>query len=171
MNVTHIPHRVGGTRCVLENLPSWLSCNPDIVHFNTGLHDLAFNPSGGSPPGSYVPLEVYGRNLEQIVDVLQRSGAETLVWASSTPVHDEWHMTGDHSEDMRSLSRRLEDVRRYNDTAAEVMRRRSIEINDLFTSIMEEGLEECILADGVHLSAKGAALLGKLVAERILARL
>lgn len=167
-NLAHVPHNPGGTNNVLAFLENWLQCAPDVIHINAGLHDLAFNPAGTVPPPSYNPPERYAENLERIVEILKASSASKIFWGMNTPVHNEWHRTNARQEENRTVCRKNEDVVAYNEVANAVMERHSIEINDLYTPIVEHGVEKCLLGDGVHLSHFGAQLLGKLVAEKIL---
>ena len=161
-HLTHIPHNTGGTIAVLNHLEDWLSCRPDIVHVNAGLHDLATAAPGAPPhPWNRLP-EQYAENLRRIIAIIRDAGVEEIVWALNTPVHDQWHTTS------RQLHRLNKDVILYNQTATEVMAELHIPINDLFQPILEAGLETCLLRDGVHLTHTGSALLGRIVADRIL---
>lgn len=161
-NLTHIPHNTGGTIAVLNHLEDWLSCRPDIVHVNAGLHDLATAPRGAPPHPSHQPPEIYAKNVRQIVEVINTAGVETTIWVLNTPVRDQWHTTN------RKLHRLNKDVILYNQTATEIMAELDIPINDLFQPILEAGLETCLMRDGVHLTHTGSALLGRIVADRIL---
>ncbi len=161
-NLTHIPHNTGSTTAVLNNLEDWLSCRPDIVYLNAGLHDLATAPRGAPPPPSHQPPEIYAKNVRQIIEMINTAEVEMTIWALNTPVHDQWHTTD------RKLHRLNKDVILYNQTATEVMAELDIPINDLFQPILEAGLEACLMRDGVHLTHTGSALLGRIVADRIL---
>ena len=167
-NLTHIPHNTGGTKGILVCLENWLSCQPDIVHFNVGLHDLVLNPKGDKIPPSYNSIDQYVANLEKIVDMIKSSNVQSIIWGTNTPVQDEWHRYRPRSKKDRKVVRTLADVIEYNKAAEEVMKRHNIEINDMFKAIMDAGLEDCLLPDGVHLSYKGSVVLGKLVADKIL---
>lgn len=162
VNLTHIPHNTGGTTPVLEYLNDWLSCRPDIVHINAGLHDLATSATGAYPHRSYNPLDKYANNLRQIIEMINIAGVETTIWALNTPVHDQWHTTD------RKLHRLTKDVVLYNQIAAEVMAELDIPINDLHQPMLDAGLETCLMRDGVHLTHTGSALLGRIVMDRIL---
>ena len=94
--------------------------------------------------------------------MINTAEVETTIWALNTPVHDQWHTTD------RKLHRLNKDVILYNQTATEVMVELDIPINDLFQPILEAGLETCLMRDGVHLTHTGSALLGRIVADRIL---
>ncbi len=162
VNLTHIPHNTGGTTPVLQHLNDWLSCRPDIVHINAGLHDLATAAPGAPPHRSYVAPETYAKNLRRIIEMINIAGVQTTIWALNTPVHDQWHTAG------WRLRRRNKDVTLYNQIATEVMAELNIPVNDLFQPILEAGLESCLMRDGVHLTHTGSALLGRIVADRIL---
>ncbi len=161
-NLTHVPHNTGNTDAVLDHLEDWLSCRPDIVHVNAGLHDLATAPPGAPPHPGHQPPEIYAKNLRQIVEMINIAGVETTIWALNTPVHDQWHMT------VRKLHRLNKEVALYNQIATQVMTELNIPVNDLFQPILEAGLETCLMRDGVHLTHTGSALLGRIVADRIL---
>ena len=162
VNLTHIPHNTGGTTPVLEYLNDWLSCRPDIVHINAGLHDLATAAPGEPPHRSYNPPDKYAKNLRQIIEMINIAGVKTTIWALNTPVHDEWHTTD------RKLHRLTKDVVLYNQIGTEVMTELNIPTNDLFQPILDGGLETCLMRDGVHLAHAGSALLGRIVSDRIL---
>ena len=161
VNLTHIPHNTGGTTPVLEHLDDWLSCRPDIVHINAGLHDLATPAPGTQPHRPYNTPETYASNLRRIVELLRNAGVPQVIWALSTPVHDQWHTTS------RRLRRANKDVILYNQIATQVMAELDVPINDLCQPIIEMGLERCLMRDGVHLGHLGSTLLGKIVANRI----
>lgn len=162
LNLIHIPHNTGGTIGVLDYIDDWLSSRPDLVHVNAGLHDLATAPPGAPPHPWHQPPEQYAENLRRIVAIIRDAGVEEIVWALNTPVHDQWHTTD------RKLHRLNKDVTLYNQIAAEIMAELDIPINDLFQPILEAGLETCLMRDGVHLTHTGSALLGRIVADRIL---
>lgn len=162
LNLTHIPHNTGNTNAVLDHLSDWLSCRPDIVYINAGLHDLAIAPPGAPPHPRHNSPEVYAQNVRRIIEVILSDGARHIIWALTTPVYDERH-TSD-----RTLHRRNEDVILYNQIATEVMAELNIPVNNLFQPIMKMGLERSLMRDGVHLQHAGSALLGRIVADRIM---
>jgi hypothetical protein len=161
-NLIHIPHNTGGTIAVKLFLENWMTARPDIVHINTGLHDLVFDPQGKRTPITYTSPEVYKKNLQWIISTIRASGVQTVIWGRCTPIQEQWHMENPN------LGRRLSDVRLYNDIADSVMRSLDVPINDLFQPMLDAGLERCVVRDGVHLSQEGSALLGRLVAEWVL---
>lgn len=168
-NLTHIPHNTGGTNSVLQFIKNWLSCKPDIVHINAGLHDLAFDPiPDRSPPAAYNSIEQYAANLNQIITIIKESGVQKIIWGSNTPVQEQWHLYKPRTNNLRAITRTTSDVIKYNQTAEDVMRKHGVEINDMFNILIETGVEECLIADGVHLNNVGSRILGNLVATNIL---
>lgn len=159
-NITHIPHNTSNSKVVLRFLPDWLSCKPDIVHFNAGLHDLKLYPDHTGPE-SYSSPAVYSANLDKIIQTVRQHGAKHIIWGSNTPVKEAWHNCG-------RFRRYTKDINEYNGIAERVMHTHDVDINDLYRTLMDSALDDCLLADGVHLSHRGSAILGKAVADKIL---
>ena len=166
-NLTHIPHNCGGTKEWRNFLQHWLSCKPELVHINAGLHDLAFSLKGDKPPTGYNSVEQYAENLEWIISTLKANNVKTILWGLNTPVQEEWHRWIPAKKKPRSIGRLNQDIRLYNDASIRVMKGHNIPITDLFTPLWEKGVENVLLADGVHLNHQGSVILGKLVAETI----
>jgi arylsulfatase A-like enzyme/lysophospholipase L1-like esterase len=145
----------------LARLDEWLGDTRwDVIHFNWGLHDLAYRLPG--KPGSRdkvngsiaTPLDQYERNLNELVDRLQRTGAQ-LVWASTTPVPpgESGRVAGDEI--------------RYNRVAERIMRERGIAIDDLH-ALVADRMDELGSAPGnVHFTKQGSAILADQVASSI----
>lgn len=158
--VSHHEGNCGDTRNVLEHLAAWLAADADatLIHFNVGLHDLR---TWHRNQRHQVPLDEYWRNLTEIVRRLLATG-KTLVWASTTPTHDERNAaTG------AEFYRVHADVLAYNEAAREVAGAAGIPMNDLHAVVWEAGLDECLSADGVHMTEGGYALLGQAVSQAI----
>ncbi len=166
-NITHIPHNTENSGLVLHFIEDWLQDSPAIVHFNAGLHDLATVPSTDVLPPWHNTIPQYQENLRRIIAAIGNSGARKIIWGSSTPAHDGWHNVDVRTGKSRGVLRMNADVIRYNQAAAEVMGEHDIPINDLYSTVVERGLEQCLIADGIHLSAAGAELLGRAVADAI----
>ena len=169
-NVSHVSHNTENSGLVLQYIDDWLQCRPNVVHFNAGLHDLSTAPGTDVLPPWHHPIARYQDNLRKIVAALRAAGVGTIIWASSTPVHDGWHNADVRTGKTRGVLRHNADVIRYNEAAAVAMRELEVPINDLYSVVMKHGMERCLIADGVHLSAEGAVLLGRVVAEAILER-
>jgi len=168
-NLTHIPHNTGGTNSVLQFIKNWLSCKPDIVHINAGLHDLAFDPIPENPsPPAYNSIEQYAANLNQIITIIKESGVQKIIWGSNTPVQEQWHLYKPRTNKLRTITRTMADVIKYNQVAEDVMQKHGVEINDMLSPLMEVGVEKCLISDGVHLSHTGSEILGNSVATKIM---
>ena len=159
-NLTHVPHHIGGSRSVAANMEKWLGCNPSIVHLNCGLHDLTTLPNGARFP-AHLPIPDYVENLQRIIDTLRECKVEHVIWGTCTPLNEDMYQA--------KIVRRMEDIKRYNDAAVEVMNKNNIEINDLFHPLLEDnGLQKNYQKDGGHLNKHGSELLARIVATKIL---
>ena len=152
-----VPKENGGdSRNVLAHLDDWVfSRQPGLVHVNCGLHDLkrAFGE------GSEVPLDEYERNVRQILQRLQRELDGGVVWATTTPVDENWH----HQN--KGFDRLEADVEAYNAAARAVAEDLGVPIDDLFAVVQREGKARLLTQDGVHFTEEGSQLLGRVVAE------
>ena len=142
----------------MADLDNWvLDRRADVVHVNSGLHDLKL------PEGEYqVPLEQYVHNLHEMIDRVRGEFDGQMIWATTTPVMDERHQAVKHFE------RHEEDVRRYNEAALAVMESHGVSINDLHETVMEAGVARLLTDDGVHFTDEGYRILANAVADRIL---
>ena len=152
-----VPEENGGdSRNILAHLDQWVfSRHPDLVHVNCGLHDLkrAFGAK------SEVPLDEYERNVRQILQRLQRELDGGVVWATTTPVDENWH----HQN--KGFDRLEADVEAYNAAARAVAEDLGVPIDDLFAVVEREGKARLLTQDGVHFTEEGSHLLGRAVAE------
>jgi hypothetical protein len=162
-----LPANCFSTAVGLTDLNKWLgSTKWSVIQFNWGLHDLCYrNPEANTPAHRdkqhgkiEVPLEAYKKNLEALVNELQKTGAR-LIWASTTkvPDGDEGRFTGD-------------DVK-YNAAARGVMERHHIAIDDLHALTVSFPPELSLGPGNVHYKPEGYARLAKQVADSILAAL
>ncbi len=158
------PDENGGTsQNVLDHLDEWvLSRRADVIHINAGLHDIRLYPDATV---NNVPLDKYRSNVELVLKtVVEKTGAR-LIWATTTPVNQQWHNEGN----VRKGFKRLEaDVVAYNEASTEIARNLGIEINDLFQLVTDAGPGRLWMPDGVHFNEQGSALLGKAVADFVL---
>lgn len=164
-NLSHISHNTENSGLVRRYIDDWMLCKPDVVHVNAGLHDLSTAPGTDVLPPWHHPVPRYQDNLRTIIDSVRAGGAQTVIWASSTPVHDGWHNVDVRTGRTRGVLRTNADVLRYNQAAADVMNEMDVPINDLYSIVTDHGLERCLIADGVHLSAHGARIVGEHVAQ------
>jgi lysophospholipase L1-like esterase len=163
VNVIGIEENGGDSDQMLKNLDNWIiSRNADLIHFNCGLHDLRVDPKTGK---YQQPPDIYGQNLQQIVKRLQNETKAILVWATSTPVIDERHNA------VKEFHRYKRDVEAYNKVATPIMKKAGIITNDLFSVIMNDDIEICLMPDGVHATEHGNNLLTEAVINCILREL
>jgi lysophospholipase L1-like esterase len=153
----------GDSGNILQHFDEWiLNKDFDLIHFNCGLHDLKVNRTTGE---YQQPIEVYEQNLKQIIKRLKEETNAKLVWATITPVIDERHNA------VKDFNRHQKDVIEYNKVATDIMTEANIAIDDLFSVIMNDILEDCLLNDGVHMSEHGNELLTEVVSNCVLKEL
>ena len=151
-NIHRVPINAGPTPRGIENVDSWLGDGRwDTIHFNWGLHDLR-RMFDGLPQ---VDVATYRRNLERLVGRLEETRA-SLIWASTTPVP----AVPVTPQSVPS------DVPRYNEAAIEVMARRSMTVNDLYSYAVPR-LNKLQRAGDVHFTAEGSLALARVVARAI----
>ena len=155
-NVLRVPANAGPTTRGLEYVDAWLGEEHwDVIHFNWGLHDLKRLKDGKMDVSGerQVPPEQYQRNIEALVKTLKATGAK-LIWATTTPVPD------------GANGRIRGDEVRYNDIAADVMKKHGVAANDLYAA-MAGHLASYQKRANVHFSEEGSAFLGERVAAAI----
>ena len=166
-NVWRPDANTGDTRRGLENLESWLGDNRwDVIHFNWGLHDLAYRHPESKVRGRLdkvngsisVPLDDYKANLENLVVSLQNTGAN-LIWASTTYVPE------------GEPGRVVGDELKYNEAARTIMLRHSVVINDLHTKTSEMAAEFFVKPGDVHYTTEGYSRIATQVVQQIKAAL
>jgi len=165
-NVHRIPVNGGPTINGLKHLDAWLGTSKwDVIHFNWGLHDLKYmgpnNQNGADPksPASHqqVPLADYERNLKQLVQRLQATGAR-LIWRNTTPIPE------------GSAGRVPGDEVKYNEAAARVMQAAGVITEDLYQHSLA-GPKDIQLPANVHYTPQGYQYLAEQVAAAISAQL
>jgi len=151
------PEENGGTSAnVLAHLEAWALSQPvDIVHVNCGLHDLAQD----APGRPRVEVSQYVRNVENILLQLASTGAR-VIWGTTTPVLDDLHNS------RKPFQRYHTDVCRYNEAALHVVSRLRVPVNDLYSIIFKNGVEESVY-DGVHMKPTANALLANAVTNSV----
>lgn len=150
-NLHRPPENCESTREGLAKLERWLGDGHwDVIEFNWGLHDLKYVDEKGKLTSveqgrQKVPLPEYKRNLEKLVQRLERTGA-VLIWRNTTPVPPGARGRIPGSED------------RYNQAAAVIMARHGIRVNDMNGFIRKNRIPH-IKPDNVHFSRQASAQL------------
>jgi len=101
-DVCRVPVNCAETRKMLKNHKLWLGDGDwDVIHFNWGLHDLKRLTEDGKldktrKADNLVPVEEYKENLENIIQILKKTGA-TLIFATTTiiPLEAPGRVAGD----------------------------------------------------------------------------
>ena len=150
VNLHRIPTNGGPTTRGVENIEQWLGKGKwDMIHFNWGLHDLKYINGKHQ-----VSIAEYEANLKKLVKRLKKTNAK-LIWCSTTPVPLNVNPP-----------RKNEDVLKFNQVAAAIMKNEEVEINDLY-SFAKERLTKIQRPDNVHFTSEGSQVLGKEVARVI----
>jgi hypothetical protein len=147
------------TRYTRTRLEGWLTeFQPDAVHWNNGLHDLKH---AKGKPECQVPLDEYRANLSAMADRLAVACPGKVIWATCTPVIEEWH------NPVRSFDRYNDDIAVYNQAALEIMYAHEFRVTDLGALVSSHAKERLMLrSDGVHYNDQGRLLLaGAVIAQ------
>lgn len=142
-NVHRAPANCGPTSTGVRMIDVWLGDGRwDVIHFNFGIHDRA------------TPIADYTQRMEQLVERMKKTGAK-LIWATTTPIPD-----------VPEKNQTAESIVQRNEAAAEIMKKHSVVIDDLFTAVTPH-LKELQNPGDVHFNGSGYDFLGKKVAESI----
>jgi acetyl esterase/lipase len=163
VEVRHNEGNAQHTGTGLSRIKEWLGEERwDVIHFNWGLWDLCYrnreapNPRTRDKTGGTLttPLDQYEANLQELVTVLEGTGAR-LIWANTTPVPE------------GEPGRFQGDELKYNAAAQRVMAAHGIPIDDLWSRARSRR-ETIHRADGdVHFTPEGSAFLARQVAGLI----
>jgi lysophospholipase L1-like esterase len=150
---------------LLANSPRWIKDQPvDIIHLNSGLHDIKNIPFHSRKP--LVSAELYAENIERIIKYIHHCWPEcVIIWSTTTPVSDEKALAA--HEKAQDFSRYNEDVIKYNTISTEVVQRLGVPVNDLYAFVMQADMQLIMKDDGVHFTDFGNELLGEQVADSI----
>ena len=123
----------------------------DIIHWNNGLWDTCTNLYDDGKPFSNE--EEYVENMLRVAKELKKLG-KRVIFAMTTPVHYEFPYNDNKI------------IKRYNDLIVPKLQEIGIEINDLYTTVMQD-LYKYIGADQIHLSEEGIAVCAEQVVNAI----
>jgi len=152
------------TKSGVLNIDRWLQIDGgkwNVIHFNWGLHDVKHMKADGkvsdqaSDPVNNT-VEVYERNLREIVGKLKATGAK-LIFATTTPC----------PEEPMKVFRSNADVIRYNEAALRIMKELGVQVNDLYTFALPQLKTIQIQPANVHYTAEGSQALGEQVVKAI----
>lgn len=146
----------------LSSLDRWIGelGQPDIVHWNNGLHDCGHNPARNPVQ---IPVDMYRENLKFILNRL-RGLTLNVLWATLTPVHP------DRPFRESQWSWRNEEIDRYNAAARELMEVHEVPITELHELVWGD-VEGFLSEDQLHLSQAGQMACASAVAQAISAHL
>ena len=150
---------------LLANAPTWIKNKPaDIIHLNSGLHDIKNIPYDSRR--KLVSETLYVENIERIIKYIHYCWPECMViWATTTPV-DEEKANAAHQK-AGDFTRYNEDVIRYNELSIELVNRLGVPVNDLYKFVMGADKEKIMKEDGVHFNDFGSQLLAEQVADTL----
>ena len=143
----------------LRQIPDWKRTlkaeDADVVHWNTGLWDVAYIQDGEI----LTPIEIYEMYIERICKLLKLQFPKAkFIFATSTPVIESRYSS--------AFYRKNEDIIRYNEVAVKIAKEHSMEINDLYSLTKNCGEEYYV--DATHMYTKqGGELLVNAVIKSI----
>lgn len=154
------------SRNVLKNLPAWvLNKQPAIVHFNCGIHDIKKTIADGS---FQVSPEQYEKNLREIVKQIRENTEAIVIFATTTPLHDQRASDYRKGRDYELLNA---SIQQYNAIALKVMEELEVPVNDLNAAIATpadgQSTDDLIASDGVHMTPAAQKVLANQVSETI----
>ena len=123
----------------------------DVIHWNCGLWDVTSGLFDDGEP--FTCEEEYVENMLRVATLLKKMG-KRIIFATTTPVHNEYPYN------------KNEVIKRYNEVIVPKLMEMGIEINDLYTTVMQD-LYKYIGADQIHLSEAGIEVCSKQVADMI----
>jgi lysophospholipase L1-like esterase len=156
--VAHNPGNGGSTLRGMESIEKWLDNRDwDVILFNFGLHDMVHKDSSGKYDvvnGTIaVPLKEYRKNLEAIADKLNETTAK-VIFVTTTMVPE------------GASGRKTASVPEYNEVALKVMKKKNIQVVDLYKPSLEIHPSNSKPKD-VHYTPKGYELLAEILVKEI----
>ncbi|WP_254508493.1 SGNH/GDSL hydrolase family protein [Anatilimnocola floriformis] len=135
-----------------------ISEQPDIVHFNCGIHDTKKDKEKGT---FQTPPEKYEANLRKIVETIRKETKAKVIFATTTPIVDDRA-----AKQREKATYELLDAStvQYNEIARRVMKELEVPVDDVRAAV-EKDAAKLITADGVHFTDEGRKKLGLAVAE------
>jgi lysophospholipase L1-like esterase len=147
------------TGTLLNNLNEWaIQENPDVIHFNCGIHDTKQNKQSGK---NNVPPTQYEANLREIVKKLRAETKAKIVFALSTPLMDERSQGAWKTRSYRLIN---VSITEYNQIALRVMKELDVPVNDLPVALGDaKEMARLHDAGGIHFTKEGSQKLAAAV--------
>jgi hypothetical protein len=146
----------------LENIEAWIQEDDyDIIQFNWGLWDLCYRHPDSKVQGNRDKIngtitfstEEYGQNLEAIVKLLKEFTNARLIYVTTSYVPE------------NEAGRYEKDAQKYNKVAKEVMKKYSVQVNDIYKKSKTIHKKFGEGNDNVHYTKKGYEELGKVISS------
>lgn len=159
--VESVPYNGNDSANVLRKIDDWaIRVQPDVIHFNCGIHDTKKSKTTGK---FQVSPEEYEKNLRAIVERLRKETKAKVLFALTTPIHDERAAKTRAERDYELLNASTE---QYNEIAMRVMKELDVPVDDLRKPLGNPDEQARYLVDdGVHLNKEGIEKLGITVAQ------
>ena len=145
---------------VLEYFERWIaSQEPDLVHFNFGIHDCGVNEDGEHN----VPLPEYRLSLKRVIAGIRKLEKAQMIWATTTPLY-----TAEEDKPMSEWQIRKDcKLKEYNAAALEIVKAEGLPVNDLHEVVMRNDYTRCLRKDGCHMTDFGNEVLSDAVVKAI----
>lgn len=142
----------------LKKIEEWLGDTEwDIVQFNWGLWDLAYRHEDAKTVGNRdkingkitFTVDEYAKNLDALVTILKENTDAKLIFVTTSYVPK------------GELGRYVEDAKKYNAAAIEMMEKHAILVNDIYAKSKEIHSLHGTAPDNVHYTKEGSKELAK----------
>lgn len=160
--VERIPGNAQHTGTGIEKIVEWVGDKEwDIIQFNWGLWDLCYRHPDSKIYGNRdkingnitFELSDYEANLDSVVTILKGISNAKLVFVTTTYVPE------------NEAGRFMADAIRYNEAAIRVMKKHSVNINDIYEASIPIHKEYGVGNDDVHFTEKGNEKLSMLIID------
>ena len=144
----------------LDHFEIWMAdMNPDIMHFNFGIHDATIMVDGGHQ----ILMAQYRLCLQRFIAKVKQLDRVQMIWATTTPLYSpeegvpmaEWKVNNEAG------------IAEYNAAALEIIKLEGIPVNDLHDVIVSNDFSKCLLEDGCHMTDFGNEVLSDAVVKSI----
>lgn len=158
--IIHNPGNAQHTGYGLENIEKWIQQDDyDIIQFNWGLWDLCYRHPDSKVQGNRdkingkltFTLDEYRDNLEKIVKILKDKTDAKLIFVTTSYVP------------LKEAGRFEKDAPEYNKVAKQVMKKYSIQVNDIYKKSKTIHGKYGLGNDDVHYQEKGYEELSELI--------